>query len=112
VVRFGCSTYRTQLASFADAAHHCTQPVTNVADSLKNMRVVNMRVVNLRVVNLRVVDMRVVDMRVVDGVYLAAGLPVHRDEAVLARHRAEKGERGRHRPGEWYRHGHRLGARG
>jgi hypothetical protein len=101
--------------------------VTNVADSLKNMRVVNMRVVNLRVVNMRVVDMRVVDMRVVDmrvvdmrvvdmrvvdGVYLAAGLPVHRDEAVLARHRAEKGERGRHRPGEWYRHGHRLGARG
>ena len=40
--------------------------MTTVADSLKNMRVI-------------------------DAVYLAAGLPVRGDEAVLARLRAEKG---------------------
>jgi hypothetical protein len=42
------------------------QPVTTVADSLKNMRVI-------------------------DAVYLAAGLPVRGDAAVLARLRAERG---------------------
>jgi predicted dehydrogenase len=62
----GGSTYGTQLASFADAVRDGTQPVTTVADSLKNMRVI-------------------------DAVYLAAGLPVRGDEAVLARLRAEKG---------------------
>ncbi len=62
----GGSTYGTQLASFADAVRDGTQPVTTVADSLENMRVI-------------------------DAVYLAAGLPVRGDEAVLARLRAEKG---------------------
>lgn len=62
----GGSTYGTQLASFADAVRNGTQPVTTVADSLKNMRVI-------------------------DAVYLAAGLPVRGDEIVLARLRAEKG---------------------
>jgi len=62
----GGSTYGTQLAAFAEAVHTRTQPVTSVADSLKNMRVI-------------------------DAVYLAAGLPVRGDQAVLARLRAEKG---------------------
>ena len=62
----GGSTYRTQLAAFAEAVRARTQPVTTVADSLLNMRVI-------------------------DAVYLAAGLPVRGDEAVLARLRAEKG---------------------
>lgn len=62
----GGSTYGTQLASFADAVRDGTQPVTTVADSLKNMRVI-------------------------DAVYLAAGLPVRGDQAVLSRLRAEKG---------------------
>jgi predicted dehydrogenase len=62
----GGSTYGTQLASFADAVRDGTQPVTTVTDSLKNMRVI-------------------------DAVYLAAGLPVRGDEAVLARLRAERG---------------------
>ncbi|MGB5265461.1 MAG: Gfo/Idh/MocA family oxidoreductase [Polyangiales bacterium] len=62
----GGSTYGTQLASFADAVRDGTQPVTTVADSLKNMRVI-------------------------DAVYLASGLPVRGDQAVLARLRAEKG---------------------
>ena len=63
----GGSTYRAQLAAFADAVRSRTQPVTSVADSLKNMRVI-------------------------DAVYLAAGLPVRGDEAVLERLRAEKGK--------------------
>lgn len=62
----GGSTYGTQLASFADAVRDGAQPVTTVADSLKNMRVI-------------------------DAVYLAAGLPVRGDAEVLARLRAEKG---------------------
>ncbi|MGB5193576.1 MAG: Gfo/Idh/MocA family oxidoreductase [Polyangiales bacterium] len=62
----GGSTYGTQLAAFAEAVRARTQPVTTVADSLLNMRVI-------------------------DAVYLAAGLPVRGDEAVLARLRAEKG---------------------
>jgi len=62
----GGSTYGTQLAAFADAVRARTQPVTTVADSLKNMRVI-------------------------DAVYLAAGLPLRGDQAVLARLRAEKG---------------------
>lgn len=64
----GGSTYGTQLAAFADAVRAGTQPVTTVADSLLNMRVI-------------------------DAVYLAAGLPVRGDEAVLARLRSEKGTR-------------------
>jgi len=62
----GGSTYGTQLAAFVDAVRAQTQPVTTVADSLKNMRVI-------------------------DAVYLAAGLPVRGDEAVLAKLRAERG---------------------
>jgi len=62
----GGSTYGTQLAAFAEAVRTRTQPVTSIADSLKNMRVI-------------------------DAVYLAAGLPVRGDEAVLARLRAENG---------------------
>ena len=62
----GGSTYGTQLVAFAEAVHTGTQPVTSVADSVKNMRVI-------------------------DAVYLAAGLPVRGDETVLARIRAEKG---------------------
>ncbi len=64
----GGSTYGTQLAAFAEAVRAGTQPVTTVADSLLNMRVI-------------------------DAVYLAAGLPVRGDEAVLARLRSEKGTR-------------------
>lgn len=62
----GGSTYGTQLAAFADAVRARTQPVTTVADSLKNMQVI-------------------------DAIYLAAGLPVRGDETVLAKLRAEKG---------------------
>ena len=62
----GGSTYGTQLAAFADAVRTGTQPVTTVADSVKNMRVI-------------------------DAVYLAAGLPVRGDQTVLAQLRAEKG---------------------
>ncbi|MBT8481800.1 MAG: Gfo/Idh/MocA family oxidoreductase [Myxococcales bacterium] len=64
----GGSTYRAQLKAFVDAVRGRTQPVTTVADSLKNMRVI-------------------------DAVYRAAGLPVRGDEAVLARLRGEKGTR-------------------
>ena len=62
----GGSTYGTQLAAFAEAVRTGTQPVTTVADSVKSMRVI-------------------------DAVYLAAGLPVRGDEAVLARLRSERG---------------------
>ena len=62
----GGSTYRAQLAAFAEAVRAGTQPVTTVSDSVKNMRVI-------------------------DAVYLAAGLPVRGDETVLARLRAERG---------------------
>ena len=62
----GGSTYGAQLAAFAEGVRTSTQPVTTVADSVKNMRVI-------------------------DAVYLAAGLPVRGDEAVLTRLRAEKG---------------------
>jgi predicted dehydrogenase len=62
----GGSTYGTQLAAFADAVRTGTQPVTTVAESVKNMRVI-------------------------DAVYLAAGLPVRGDQTVLARLRAERG---------------------
>jgi predicted dehydrogenase len=64
----GSSTYRTQLAAFAEAVRAGTQPVTTVADSLMNMQVI-------------------------DAVYLAAGLPVRGDEAVLAKLRAGKAMR-------------------
>jgi predicted dehydrogenase len=62
----GGSTYGAQLAAFAEAVRTGTQPVTSVADSVKNMRVI-------------------------DAIYLAAGLPIRGDEAVLARLRSEKG---------------------
>jgi predicted dehydrogenase len=62
----GGSTYGTQLAAFAEAVRTGTQPVTTVADSVKNMRVI-------------------------DSVYLAAGLPVRGDEEVLSRIKARKG---------------------
>ncbi len=62
----GGSTYGAQLAAFAKAVREGSQPVTTVADAVKNARVI-------------------------DAVYLAAGLPVRGDEAVLARLRAQKG---------------------
>jgi predicted dehydrogenase len=62
----GGSTYATQLAAFAEAVHAGTAPVTSIADSVKNARVI-------------------------DAVYLAAGLPVRGDESVLRMLRAEKG---------------------
>ena len=61
----GGSTYRTQLQAFAEAVRTGMPPVTNVRDSVDNARVI-------------------------DAVYLAAGLPVRGDEAVLARLRAEQ----------------------
>ncbi|MEM7135198.1 MAG: Gfo/Idh/MocA family oxidoreductase [Myxococcota bacterium] len=62
----GGSTYASQLASFAQAVRTGTPPLTTVADSLNNMRVV-------------------------DAVYRAANLPVRGDETVLARLAAEEG---------------------
>lgn len=62
----GGSTYATQLAAFAEAVRTGTAPVTNIADSVKNARVI-------------------------DAVYLAAGLPVRGDESVLRTLRSEKG---------------------
>ena len=64
----GGSTYRAQLAAFATAVRDGTEPVTSVADAVKNARVI-------------------------DAVYLAAGLPVRGDTAVLAGLRAETGAR-------------------
>jgi predicted dehydrogenase len=54
----GGSTYKAQLAAFAEAVRDGTQPVTTISDAVKNARVV-------------------------DAVYLAAGLPVRGDQAVL-----------------------------
>jgi predicted dehydrogenase len=54
----GSSTYRAQLEAFVEAVRTGTQPVTTVADAVGNARVI-------------------------DAVYLAAGLPVRGDEAVL-----------------------------
>lgn len=64
----GGSTYGTQLAAFAEAVRTSTQPATTVAESVKTMRVI-------------------------DAVYLAAGLPVRGDEAILANLRAKNGNR-------------------
>jgi predicted dehydrogenase len=61
----GGSTYAAQLVAFAEAVRAGTQPATTVADSVKNMRVI-------------------------DAVYIAAGLPVRGDQAVLARLQAER----------------------
>lgn len=62
----GGSTYRTQLAAFAKAVREGSEPVTAVADAVKNARVI-------------------------DAIYLAAGLPVRGDESVLAELRARRG---------------------
>jgi predicted dehydrogenase len=62
----GSSTYRTQLAAFADAVRTGEPPVTTIADSVKNARVI-------------------------DAVYLAAGLPVRGDSSVLERLRDQGG---------------------
>ena len=62
----GGSTYEAQLAAFARAIRTGEAPVTTIADSVKNARVI-------------------------DAVYLAAGLPVRGDSAVLERLRAREG---------------------
>ena len=54
----GGSTYKAQLKAFVEAVRDGTQPVTTVSDAVKNARVI-------------------------DAVYLAAGLPVRGDQAVL-----------------------------
>ena len=54
----GGSTYKAQLEAFVEAVRDGTQPVTTVSDAVKNARVI-------------------------DAVYLAAGLPVRGDQAVL-----------------------------
>ena len=63
----GGSTYKAQLKAFAEAVRDGTQPVTTVADAVKNARVI-------------------------DAVYLAAGLPVRGDESVLRELRNQKGK--------------------
>ncbi len=60
----GGSTYAAQLRAFAEAVRTGTPPVTTIEDSVKNARVI-------------------------DAVYLAAGLPVRGDEAVLSRLKLE-----------------------
>jgi predicted dehydrogenase len=62
----GGSTYRAQLHAFAQAVQNGTEPVTSVSDAVKNARVI-------------------------DAVYLAAGLPVRGDVAVLRTLRAQNG---------------------
>jgi predicted dehydrogenase len=54
----GGSTYKAQLKAFAEAVRDGTQPVTTISDAVNNARVI-------------------------DAVYLAAGLPVRGDQAVL-----------------------------
>lgn len=54
----GGSTYKAQLKAFVEAVRDGTQPVTTISDAVKNARVI-------------------------DAVYLAAGLPVRGNEAVL-----------------------------
>ena len=61
----GGSTYRTQLAAFAEAVRTGEPPVTTISDSVKNARVI-------------------------DAVYLAAGLPVRGDSEVLERLAAQR----------------------
>jgi predicted dehydrogenase len=56
----GGSTYRAQLAAFAEAVRTGVPPTTTADDAVANMRVI-------------------------DALYLAAGLPVRGDAAVLAR---------------------------
>jgi predicted dehydrogenase len=62
----GGSTYEAQLKAFAEAVRDGTQPVTTVADAVNNARVI-------------------------DAVYLAAGLPVRGDQAVLRDLRNQEG---------------------
>ena len=62
----GGSTYEAQLAAFAEAVRDGTPPATTVADAVKNARVI-------------------------DAVYLAAGLPIRGDEAVLKKLRSREG---------------------
>jgi predicted dehydrogenase len=54
----GGSTYKAQLKAFAEAVRDGAQPITTVSDAVNNARVI-------------------------DAVYLAAGLPVRGDQAVL-----------------------------
>jgi predicted dehydrogenase len=54
----GGSTYKAQLKAFAEAVRDGTQPVTTISDAVNNAHVI-------------------------DAVYLAAGLPVRGDQAVL-----------------------------
>jgi predicted dehydrogenase len=63
----GGSTYKAQLAAFAEAIRTRAQPVTTVSDAVKNARVI-------------------------DAIYLAAGLPVRGDEAVLRELRHQEGK--------------------
>lgn len=56
----GGSTYAAQLAAFVEAVRTKTPPLTNVAEAVKNARVI-------------------------DAIYLAAGLPVRGDASVLRR---------------------------
>jgi predicted dehydrogenase len=54
----GGSTYKAQLKAFAEAVRDGTEPVTTISDAVNNARVI-------------------------DAVYLAAGLPIRGDQAVL-----------------------------
>lgn len=65
----GGSTYKAQLEAFAEAIRTGTQPVTTISDAVKNARVI-------------------------DAVYLAAGLPVRGDEAVLRGLQHQEGMQG------------------
>lgn len=62
----GGSTYASQLAAFVEAVRTETEPATTISDAVKNARVI-------------------------DAVYLAAGLPVRGDEAVLRSLEKQKG---------------------
>ena len=64
----GGSTYEAQLEAFVEAVRDGTEPVTTVSDAVKNARVI-------------------------DAVYLAAGLPVRGDEAVLRQLENQGGQR-------------------
>ena len=61
----GGSTYAAQLEAFAEAVRDGTEPITTIADAVNNARVI-------------------------DALYLAAGLPVRGDEAVLRKLQDQK----------------------
>jgi predicted dehydrogenase len=63
----GGSTYKAQLKAFIEAVRDGTEPVTTVSDAVKNARVI-------------------------DAVYLAAGLPVRGDQAVLRQLNEKRGQ--------------------